>query len=503
MTKAPRYLLIAAAGGLLFGLDTTVTTWGALSCGGLALLGLSLRLRCYPCLCALLWSVVAYSLALGWMLPLGAVPWILLVVWHILFLIPLIGAAHFVQMERQPFASALALGGLIATADWLRELGPFGVTMAASSGPLSASFAALQWVRLIGATGLGFAGCTWAIWLGLAVAERSSKRLMIGPSVAAAFLVAGLWLGRTATEQSGTLRVAVLQGVTSDGFRTLLEGDAAMSTYQRLSTEAARDKGAKLILWPETSCPEDMTYKSRNYRILSETFNDLNAWGLVGGFVTQPGLSGEPETRNAAFAFDPEGELAGVYEKMVLTPFGEYVPFRHELPSLKRWRVLDRDYAPGRYWPPVEIANARVGVLICSETMYSRLAAERVRQGATILAVLSNDSWFGKGSGVLQLERLSVLRAVETGRSVARASETGKTMLITANGRIMDSLPLYRRGLAVGDLPISSAITPFVRIEAWIGPSILVITLTALIVSVLPLRKARVRDAQLRLPLDS
>lgn len=494
-------LLAAMVGGLCFGLAQVITAYGLLVSAGVALLAVSVWQRRKPTVCALVWGGVAYGTGLVWAERIGTVPWMLLTLWHLVFFLPVAVVAGFARLRERPGISALALGGTLALTEWMRELGMFGVGMVISSGPLSANYGALQWVRLIGASGLGFVVCVWAFWLGLAVAARSGRRLA-GAAVAVAFLGGGLWLGSAKLRPAGFVRVAAIQGVTSDGFRPILEGDAAMAVYQRLTKAAAKTGHADLIIWPETSCPDDMSYKSRNYRILSETFNDVNAAGMVGGFATQTGESGQADTRNTVFAFDKEGELAGTYEKMILTPFGEYVPFRRALPSLSRWGALDYDYAPGRYWPPVEAAGARVGVLICSESMFARLAAERARQGATMLAVMSNDSWFGRGAGTLQLERLSALRAVETGRSVVRASETGRTMLISPRGRISDRLPLYTRGYAAGRVMLSDEMTPFVRWQGWVGPVEAALTLLALAACLAPVRRKEAPDPQLRLPLE-
>ncbi|MEI6916060.1 MAG: nitrilase-related carbon-nitrogen hydrolase, partial [Armatimonadota bacterium] len=154
------------------------------------------------------------------------------------------------------------------------------------------------------------------------------------------------------------------------------------------------------------------------------------------------------------------------------------------LPSLERWGVLKSDYAEGRYWPPIEIAGARVGVLICSESMFSAMGVERVQQGADVLAIVSNDSWFGTGCGVEQLARLSILRAVECRRSVVRASETGYSMLIDPCGRVVKQSTLYKRDAVTGTLPLSNYRCPFVQWGQFVPGGIAGIVVLALVLVV-------------------
>ena len=177
---------------------------------------------------------------------------------------------------------------------------------------------------------------------------------------------------------------------------------------------------------------------------------------------------GSEREYNIAIGFGGDGRIEGSYEKLVLTPFGEYVPGPlYQLPS-GRWRGPARDCVSGRAWPTIPVSGARVGLMICSETMFSSLGVERVRQGADILAVLSNDSWFGRGPGTEQLARLSILRAVECRRSLARAAETGYSMMIGPYGRVLKQSVLYERSVVASGMPLVRSQSVYVRTyELW------------------------------------
>jgi len=262
---------------------------------------------------------------------------------------------------------------------------------------------------------------------------------------------------------TGSLRTAALQGVTVDGRNEPLPEHTTLEHYYSLSAEAVMRERAELVLWPETSCPGMPFQQEGLLDGLQGAFAQLGAAAIVGAVNCVTNSDGADRTYNIAIAFGADGRVEGSYEKLVLTPFGEYVPGEVlQLPAA-RWRGPARDCVPGRAWPAVPVSGAKVGLMICSETMFSSLGVERVRQGADLLAVLSNDSWFGRGPGTEQLARLSILRAVECRRSLARAAETGYSMMIGPDGRVLKQSELYRRSVVTSDMPLVRSRSVYVR----------------------------------------
>ncbi len=452
--------LPAVAGGLLFGFSSSANGSGGALILSFALLGWALSTPgvrrdgpLWTC-----WGLAAYSTALAWAFRFGAAPWMGLTLWHILFLVPAAMAGR-VAFRRGATAGCIACAAAFALGEWLREQGTLGVGMVIAAGPLARSSSAVGWVCVAGATGLGFAAVLAGLLLGAGLRGRDGRALL----ACAALLVmlpAGRWAASvSAMRPEGTIRAAALQGITADGFKPPMPDGEMLSTYLRLSVDAAAD-GARLIVWPETSCPGVPGRQTWIQDTLRELFRRTGAAGLVGAVSAEE----SPESfRNAVLGFGADGSPADVYEKQRLTPFGEYVPARSLLPSLSRWGVLDHDYLPGRPHPPIRVAGARVGALICSESMFSGMAARRVDEGADLLVIVSNDSWFGRGCGTEQLARLAILRAAECGRSVVRASETGYSMLIAPDGRVLAQSRLYRRGATVANVPLCAGRTPYVR----------------------------------------
>ncbi len=473
-------LLLCAAGGLCFGIAGIVTAYGLPLLAGFALLGgaLGCHGRARPFWLVLLWGAIGYAIGLSWCLVFGGVPWLLLTAWHVLFLLPVAMLAGLAMRQGRIAPASLALAGLFALGEWLRGQGDLGVSMHTAAGALARNLPAVQWAGVFGPEGLSFAAAAIGLLLGL---SRKARRPIVAAVAAIVVLHAGgLVLLCSGPAPAGHITIAAVQGVSADGFKQTLSESKAEDTYIALTTDAAKQHGASAVVWPETSCPGDpVTDESLQLR-LATAFKRLGVSALVGCQVRQPGSVGLPVLRNLVLGFGSDGFLTGAYEKMRLVPFGEYVPRRESWPPvLDRWGVPDEDYAPGREWPPVPQGNAKAGVLVCSESMFPGLAAGRVRQGANLLAVASNDSYFKRTAGVGQIAHQSILRAVETRRSVARAAETGYSMMIDPRGRVLSESRLYERTVVSARLPLMEAQTIYSRTAGWWPPIIAALTALA------------------------
>ncbi|MCL5270849.1 MAG: hypothetical protein M1457_09955, partial [bacterium] len=122
-------------------------------------------------------------------------------------------------------------------------------------------------------------------------------------------------------------------------------------------------------------------------------------------------------------------------------------------------------FAEGRDWTIFTSHGLRFGTLICFESTFSAMARGFVQRGADFLVVITNDAWYGQSAGVARHHNLSLLRAVETRRWVARCANTGISSLITPTGRLAATLGLNERGFVSGTLtaPLAPGPTWFVR----------------------------------------
>ena len=152
------------------------------------------------------------------------------------------------------------------------------------------------------------------------------------------------------------------------------------------------------------------------------------------------------------------------YHKVHLVPFGEYIPLK----AVWGWviEVLHiplSDFARGAVdQRPLAIGGQRVAANICYEDAFGE---EIIRQlpEASVLVNVSNLAWFGDSFAPWQHAQMSQMRALETGRMMLRATNTGVTAIIDARGRVLASLPLFTTGSLSGEIQGYAGSTPYVR----------------------------------------
>ena len=171
---------------------------------------------------------------------------------------------------------------------------------------------------------------------------------------------------------------------------------------------------------------------------LANTYNADVVIGLEDMDIDQK--NGSVKAYNAAFLFNPNGQKAERYEKQVLLPMGEYIPFDWCKKILSEYGIMD-SFTPGAGAKVFQLRDAHAGISICYEETFGNLMRANRCQGADMLINISNDVWF-------PLSRLPIvhfmhgrLRAVEEGVPCLRACNTGLTCGIDALGRIVGELP--------------------------------------------------------------
>jgi apolipoprotein N-acyltransferase len=159
------------------------------------------------------------------------------------------------------------------------------------------------------------------------------------------------------------------------------------------------------------------------------------------------------EFYNSAYLFHADGRRDPLYyDKMRLVPFGEHVPYLNAIPGLEQGVVGILPFSEGKNHAIFRSHGMEFGVLICFESTFSQMARSLVARGAEFLVVITNDAWYGLTSGAARHHDLSLLRAVETRRPIARCANTGISSILTPAGRIKTTLGLDQRGFVVGTI---------------------------------------------------
>ena len=185
-----------------------------------------------------------------------------------------------------------------------------------------------------------------------------------------------------------------------------------------------------------------------------------NALQFAGGRVTT--------ATNSVFALGADARLLGRYDKAHLVPYGEYLPLRWLLEPLGLSRLVpgDLDYLAGPGPGGMAVGPfGMVGMQICYEIVFSGEVTDRANR-PRILFNPSNDAWFGAW-GPPQHFAQARLRAIEEGVAVVRATPTGISGAIAADGRVLATVPRGRAGSVTIPLPPPAPPTPFARIGNW------------------------------------
>ena len=256
-----------------------------------------------------------------------------------------------------------------------------------------------------------------------------------------------------ALPQDHRLRIGVIQGNIEQHQKWDPEFRAVtIARYAQLTRQAAAE-GVDLIVWPEAAVPfffqSDHTYRGQILDLAQETKTPL----LFGS----PAFHQETDTTvklfNRAYLLSAEAEVLGLYDKMILTPFGEYIPFQTSfLFFLDKMVEGIGDFAPGSTPTVFALPPHAFGVLICYEGIFPNLARQFVDRGATFLLNITNDAWFGRTSAPYQHLVMEAMRAVENRVPVIRSANTGFSAVIDITGRIQQRTELYEPAFFVEEI---------------------------------------------------
>lgn len=255
------------------------------------------------------------------------------------------------------------------------------------------------------------------------------------------------------TDNGREITVAAVQPNVSSrdpwGFDTEEEMKVILEEY---SLDAALN-GADLIVWPETVYTRvfyDEEYSDSDFYDFSVAMaKECGATIVVGAFSNDGG-----NDKNSLFFISSDGEVnETVYSKRKLVPFGEFVPWRGffeaVMPQLVDLLILSGDLEQSSDPAVADTEAGKLGGIICFDSIYETLSLDSVRDGAELLVLSTNDSWFIGSAAVRMHASQARLRAVETGRYLVRSASTGISMIISPSGEILDLEPELVGGYAI------------------------------------------------------
>ena len=311
----------------------------------------------------------------------------------------------------------------------------------------------------------------------LALGQRSThRRGVIGVGALVVVVVAwGTW--RVHQGALGTMgspiRVGLLQGnVPQDTKGNPAFANAIVDRYIGLSRQVI-GSGAQLVIWPEASIPFYFDLDPGAAAPIRRLAAEARVPFILGTDAWEPARDGQPQRfYNTAVLVGTDGATRASYRKVRLVPFGEFVPFKKILFFVGPLVEAVSDFSPGREFTVLDVEGSRLSVAICYEAVYASVARAFVNGGSQLLTTITNDAWFDRSSAASQHFEQAALRAVEQGRYLVRAANTGFSGAVDPYGRLLSRTELFQTTAVTVDVRLLSGRTIYQSIGdvvAWLS----------------------------------
>ncbi|MCS7199637.1 MAG: apolipoprotein N-acyltransferase [Caldimicrobium sp.] len=448
---------------------------------------------------SLIFGIVHFSTLIYWIAytlnRFGNIPWIGAL--FLLFLLSLYLSLYIfifllLSMRIKAFSEVSMIKGFLLGLIWvscefLRSTLLTGFPWGLIGYPLSSYLILLQIADLFGIWGLSFLVIiinyyffyTFKNFISNTYKNKSFlvSQLLFGAFISAIFLYGfyaiKVWENTLKADHTH-YSLAILQGNVPQEIKEAKQTEFSLQVYERLSWKAL-EKKPQFIFFPETALPfyfphdrePSLKFITFLNRVREHLGGDLqnNPLFVFGTFRVNYAFT-PPKVHNSLMIWDGNN-IADIYDKEKLVPFGEYVPLVRYFPFLKRISVVSDILKPG------ESKNLRVYrgdlsfeivPLICFESAFPQILVKRLRQGGDFVFIATNDAWFGKTSAPYQHFQMAVVRAVESRRYTIQAGNTGISGVINPLGLIETKSALEVEAIVLGNLKIISNKTFFVNI---------------------------------------
>jgi apolipoprotein N-acyltransferase len=267
------------------------------------------------------------------------------------------------------------------------------------------------------------------------------------------------------TADGQPLRVGLVQGsVPQDEKHDVKFAEEILQRHLDLSRQAIA-AGAELVIWPEAATPFFFEIHDEFSGPVKRLAAESRTSFIVGTDELARRTAEQPDRYyNAVVFVNADGRSLGYYRKMQLVPFGEYVPLKDLLFFVRPLVEAVSDFSAGQEPVVFDDGGRRVSVAICYESIYPGIASAFVARGSQLLATVTNDAWFGRSSAAYQHFDQGVVRAVEQGRYVVRAANTGISGAVDPYGRTIATTGLFVPASLLVDVRLISTRTIYSRV---------------------------------------
>ena len=313
------------------------------------------------------------------------------------------------------------------------------------------------------------------------------KWLLAAACAAAVILQAGQWLSppplatdRTALLVQPNIPIQAGEVWTKQYFQDTLRDLTAISLHPPGEKEVRR---YDLMVWPESPSPfytNDPMFRDA----VSALAKQAGTWVVAGSIGITPAMHSAGESSqifNSAALVTPQGEWVGRYDKVHLVPFGEYLPFPQVFGFAGGLAKEVGEFQRGASRTPLDAGGERLGMFICYESIFPDEVRQGPLQGAEVLVNISNDGWYGDSGAWKQHLQQTQMRAIENGRWLLSATNTGMTASIDPYGRVVTGTERKIRTALAAPYALASGTTFYTRHGDWFAYLCAIISAGALL----------------------
>jgi len=242
--------------------------------------------------------------------------------------------------------------------------------------------------------------------------------------------------------------------------------------HQEMSRTLASSQQLDLIVWPESIL--GLRLASRGGNLPPGLLGDSHTPTLLGAVLQFEDDSTARHPYGSALLADRSGRILGIYDKMVLVPFGEYIPFGETFPILYSLIPTAGRFQPGQSYKPLLLGKHLLSVNICYEDIFPRHVRSLMQRGPDqripdVLVNLTNDSWYGKTTEPVEHLALASFRSIEHRRALVRSTNTGISAFVDPVGRIVKQSGIWTRETLVDRVPMMQGSTVYALLGDWLG----------------------------------
>ncbi|MBO4453352.1 MAG: apolipoprotein N-acyltransferase [Clostridia bacterium] len=363
---------------------------------------------------------------------------------------------RFIGKNRFAFLSVAALWTL---SEWITSIGTLAFPWGTTAVSLTGFLPFVNTASLFGGYFIAFITALICVLAATAIVFGDKSKIFAAACATLFMLntVSGAVLS-ILPDSSETVNAALIQGNVLSNEKWVDENrDAIFDKYVSLAEEAA-ENGAKLIILPESAIP--ISYKNGGslYRAFSDIAKRYDTTVIAGVSCYENGVQ-----YNSVIGVLPDGKTTDRYDKRHLVPFGEFIPYADIIgsvfPFVKEFNESSSDYGAGDTASVMDTPVGRYGAVVCFDSIFTAFTRESVTDGAQAIVVVTNDSWFEDSVGIYTHLRHAKLRAIECGRYILRAANTGISAFIEPNGNVSSSTGPLTEAVLYGAISLSGSTT--------------------------------------------